>query len=289
MNALLSEALSAFGLKEAVFVQQHENAVYRADGQYLLRIHKVAEGLLVDHDPALRRSELALLAHLADAGLPVQRPIAEATLSDGTQATLLTWLEGRSLTNNDLTADVCLDLGRLVRQMHRAAEGCHPAGMRRYDTGFYGCMADELDGILGQREIPRAACAAVAQRIGSYADTAIHADLSPSNILLTPAGLAPIDFSLCGMGHPMLDLGILIASLSTPAQMKAVCEGHGAVSMPELEAGFAAGLLGCFALHPAWPKEPWFRERIDRWERQILRPVAEGRPMFDDEMNFINR
>lgn len=288
MNALLREALQTFGLTQAEFIQQHENAVYRADNRYLLRIHRATEGLHVDHAPALRQAELALLTHLADAGMNVQRPIGEATLSDGTQATLLTWLEGHSLTNNELTEDVCRSLGRMVAQLHQAAAGFHHPDIRRYDAVLYFHMADKLDSILGHREIPRAACEAVAARIGQHADLAIHADLSPSNILLTPAGLAPIDFSLCGLGHPMLDLGILIASLSTPTQMKAVCKGYGIISQPELDAGFAAGLLGCFALHPDWPKESWFHERIDRWERQILLPVAQERPMFNPDMTFIN-
>lgn len=288
MNRLLNEALQVFGLTHAEFIQQHENAVYRADEKYLLRIHRAADGLHVDHDPAQRRAELALLTHLADAGMNVQRPIAEATLSDGTQATLLTWLEGRSLTNDNLTEECCRDLGRMVSNLHRAAEGFQHPGTWRYDAALYLSMADELDGILGCRDILRVACAAVARRIGNGAHIVIHADLSPSNILLTPDGLVPIDFSLCGLGHPMLDLGIMIASLCSPAQMKAVCEGYGTVSMPELEAGFAAGLLGCFVLHPDWPKEPWFYNRLERWERQILRPVAEGRPIFNPDMTFMN-
>lgn len=288
MNALLHEALQAFGLKHADFIQQHENAVYRVDEKYLLRIHKAAEGIHVQHDPAQHKAELALLTHLADAGMNVQRPIAEATLSDGTHVTLLTWLEGRTLTSDDLTDAACFDLGRLVSQLHRSAKGFPDLGMRHYDAAFYHRIADELDDVLGHREIPRAACEAVARCIGRGEMVAIHADLSPSNVLLTANGLAPIDFSLCGFGHPMLDLGILVASLSTPTQMKAVCEGYRAVSMPELEAGFAAGLLSCFALHPDWTKEPWFLDRLDRWERQILRPVAESRPMFAPDMTFMN-
>lgn len=288
MNALLNEAMAAFGLQHAEFIQQHENAVYRADGRYLLRIHKAADGLQVDHDPDKRRAELAFLRHLAARGMLVQRPIGETVLADGTMATLLTWLEGRGLNNDDLTDAACRDLGKTISRLHRVSTGFTHYGIRRYDAAFYLRMADELDDILDRREIPRSACKAVARCIGGGAGIAIHADLSPSNILLTPDGLSPIDFSLCGLGHPMLDLGILIASLSTPAQMKAVCKGYGAFSMPELEAGFAAGLLGCFALHPDWPKEPWFHDRLDRWERQILSPVAEGRPMFAPDMTFIN-
>lgn len=287
---MLTDALHAFGLDsaEAVFLQHNENLTYRVEGRYLLRVHKAAEGVHVDHSPDIRRAEMAFLRHLADKGMNVQRPIAEAILPDGTMATLLTWLEGRSLTNDDLTEDCCRGLGRMVSNLHRAAEGFQHPGVRRYDAALYLRMADQLDGILGCRDIPQGACAAVARRIGNGARIVIHADLSPSNILLTPDGLVPIDFSLCGLGHPMLDLGIMLASLCSPAQMKAVCEGYGTVSPPELEAGFAAGLLGCFSLHPNWSKEPWFHERLERWERQILSPIAEGRPMFNPDMTFMN-
>ena len=59
MNALLTEALHAFCLHDAEFIQQHENAVYRVDSQYLLRVHRAAEGLHVDHNLDMRRAELA--------------------------------------------------------------------------------------------------------------------------------------------------------------------------------------------------------------------------------------
>lgn len=130
MNALLTEALAAFGLTgaEAAFIQLHENAVYRVDGKYLLRIHKAADGLHADHDPEKRQAELAFLTHLSDKGLHVQRPIAETTLSDGTMATLLTWLDGHHITEAEFTPEMQQQIGMMTARLHQAAQGFdHPA------------------------------------------------------------------------------------------------------------------------------------------------------------------
>ena len=48
------------------------------------------------------------------------------------------------------------------------------------------------------------------------------------------------------------------------------------------------GLLGALVFHAdTWPKEPWFAEKLLRWEHMELLPFIEGKPFFDSEMNFI--
>ena len=302
MNMLLREALQAFGLKQAEFIQQHENPVYRADNKYLLRIHRAAEGLHVEHDPALRRAELALLTHLADAGLPVQRPIAEATLSDGTQATLLTWLEGHHITEAEFTPDMQHQIGVMTARLHQAAAGFQHDAMRRYDAAHVSHLADTLLQMgeshhLNMDEINVACQAAriIEARLAQASDAliAIHCDLSQSNILLTENGPVPIDFSLCGLGHPMHDLGILLGNVSTQAQRKAVAEGctsaGGRINLPLLDAGLTLGLLECMVFHAdVWPKEPWFASRFTRWVNEQLRPLAEGKPILNEDMFLLN-
>lgn len=302
MNALLSEAMTAFGLTSAKFIQQHENAVYRADEKYLLRIHKAAKGLQADHDPDKRRAELALLTHLADHGLPVQRPLAETTLSDGTQATLLTWLEGHHITEAEFTVDMQRQIGAMVAQLHQAAAGFHHDALRRYDAAHIAHLADTLLG-MGQRhqlnmdEIAMACQAAhiIAERLSQASGefVAIHCDLSQSNILLTEHGLAPIDFSLCGLGHPLHDLGILLGNTSTQAQRNAMAEGYtaagGCIHLPLLDAGYTIGLLEALAFHAdVWPREVWFAPRLTRWVNEQLRPLAEGKPLLNETMFLLN-
>ena len=302
--SLLNEALQAFGLREATFIQQHENAVYRADGQYLLRIHKAAEGLHVDHNPALRSAELAFLRHLADAGMPVQRPIAEATLSDGTQATLLTWLEGHHITEAEFTPDMQLQIGVMVARLHQAAQGFHHDAMRRYDVPHVARLAETLREMgerhhLNMDEIDIACQAArvIELRLSevSTAFIPIHGDLSQNNILLKEHMPVPIDFSLCGVGHPMQDLGFLIGNTKLQAhqERKNLVDGFlsagGRIDLPLLDAGYALGLLDALCFHAdVWPKEGWFAARLTRWVDEMLRPLAEGKPLLNENMRLVN-
>lgn len=303
MNAL-NDALHAFGLDgaEAFFLQHNENLTYRVDGRYLLRIHKAAEGMHVDHDPDARRAELTFLRHLADKGLTVQRPIAEATLSDGTMATLLTWLEGRSLTKEDMTPELLVQAGALTYRLHQAAQDFTHAALRKYDSHHVQQLIGELQG-MGQRHHLNAdeitiACEA-AQVIADRLDTAsdgfipIHADLSASNLIQTDKGLAPIDFSLCGLGHPMHDLSILMGNIGSQAQRQAIAKGYteagGQISLPLLDAGYTLGLLEALAFHAdVWPQEPWFAPRLTRWVDEQLRPLAQGKPLLDENMYLLN-
>lgn len=302
MNELLTEALHAFGLHDAEFIQQHENAVYRVDGQYLLRIHRAKEGLHVDHNPDMRRAELSFLTHLSDKGMIVQRPLAEAILSDGTQATLLTWLEGRHIAEAEFTADVQRQIGLMTARLHQAAIGFHHPAMRRYDAAHVAWLSDSLMQ-MGQRHhlnmdeihVVCQAAHVIAERLSHAADALlpIHCDLSQSNILLTENGPVPIDFSLCGVGHPMHDLGILLGNVSSQAQRMAITEGYvsagGTIDLPLLDAGYTLGLLECIAFHAdVWPREDWFAPRLTRWVNEQLRPLAEGKPILDENMYLIN-
>ena len=302
MSALLTEALHAFGLNHAQFIQQHENAVYRADEKYLLRIHKAAEGLHVDHAPALRQAELGLLTHLANSGMNVQRPLAETTLSDGTQATLLTWLEGHHITEAEFTPDMQRQIGAMTAQLHQAAAGFRHDNLRRYDAAHVARLTNALRQMgerhhLNMDEIAVACQAAhvIEERLDKVAGEfiAIHCDLSQSNLLLTEQGLAPIDFSLCGIGHPMHDLGVLLGNTSTQAQRQAMAEGYttagGRINLPLLDAGYTLGLLEALDFHAdIWPKEDWFAPRLTRWVDEQLRPLAEGKPLLNENMYLVN-
>jgi len=304
VNALLTEALHAFGLDgaEAQFIQHHENAVYRINGEYLLRIHKAADGLHADHDPDKRRAELAFLRHLADKGIPVQRPLGETTLSDGTMVTFLTWLEGHRITESEFTTAIQHQIGAMTAHMHQAAADFQHASLRRYDASHVHHLRDTIRDIalrhrLNMDEITVACQAAdvIASRLDQAADAlvAIHCDLSNSNILLTDRGVVPIDFSLCGVGHPMHDLGILVGNTSTQAQRLGFAQGYvaagGRTDLPLLDAGYTLGWMEALVFHAdVWPKEPWFAPRLARWVNEMLLPLAEGKPLLNENMYLVN-
>lgn len=310
MTALLAEALRCFGLPDAhaEFIRHNENLTYCVDNAFLLRIHRPAPGVHAPCTLDQRRAELAFLRHLRRRSITVQEPVRTpsgedvAVLRDGTAATLLRWLPGRVVPAKDYDESLCHAAGKLTARLHQAAAGfTHPA-LRRYDAPAARRMADQLEGMAERHRLGsshadalRAACEAVARRFETSANApiAIHNDLSPSNILHTESGPAPIDFSLCGTGLPMTDLGMLLAGLGSTAQRAAaVCgyeAGGGVFRHGEMEAGFIFGLLGAFVFHAdTWPQENWFAARLLRWERQLLLPFIAGQPILDRHMNFIH-
>lgn len=304
MSALLTAALHAFGLDDApaVFIRHNENLTYQVDGQYLLRIHKAAEGLYIDHNPDNRRAEFAFLRHLASKGLHVQLPVAQAVLPDGTMASLLTWLEGSHYTADEFTAVVQRQLGAMLARMQQSARDFHHPGIRRYDAEHARQLIPGLEQMGRQHHLPDEeiaiacrAAAVIADRLAAAEDEfiVIHCDLSQSNILHTPLGPVPIDFSLCGLGHPMHDLSVLLGAVRTQMERKAIAEGYtaegGRMDLPLLDAGYTLGLLEALVIHAdKWPLEDWFAPRLTRWVNEQLRPLAEGQPLLDENMYLIN-
>ncbi len=298
---MLNEALSAYGLNGAnsVLLGHSENEVYQVDGRFVLRIHRSMEGMSLagftgGHSPAsLRRTELAFLRHLAERGLNVQQPVSNlhgedvTVLPDGTPVTLLTWLEGTDLPRVDeLSPETCREMGRLTHRLHRAAAGFCPAASPRYDEAHCITAMNVLTAIPFPAE-DKALFLNVLEKIRTVfshrndAAIMLHGDLSRSNLLATSRGLAPIDFSLCGLGHPMFDLAILCASLQSGEQVSACKAGYaesGALDEEAYAAGFALGLMGMFVMRgKSLVTAPWFPNAMRRWRAQILLPYLEGR------------
>lgn len=296
---MLNEALSAYGLlgKEAVLLGHSENLAYRVDGRYVLRIHRARDGMSTaaldgDADAAsLRRTEMAFLRHLGAKGLHVQHPVTNlqgedvTVLRDGTAATLLTWLDGEALTQDGCTPDICRELGGLAFRLHQAARDFRPAVARRYD----GAHCDRASAVIAglplvesDRQLLQAALAHIGDVWDSRADAAcmIHADLSPGNVLQTSAGLAPIDFSLGGMGHPMFDLAVLSAAVPVPAleQCKAgYLAAGGTIDAAAYNAGFALGVIDMMVLFGAgMVQAEWFPKSMAIWRDIIFQPLLSG-------------
>lgn len=310
MSELLPQALACYGLTgaKAEFLQHNENLTYRVAAEYLLRIHCPAPGVYAPCTIEDRRAELAFLAHLCQQGMNVQQPLPTlsgdmvATLPNGTAATLLRWLPGQVIPGRHYTAELCFQAGEMTARLHQAAVGFTHPSLRAYDEADARSKAELLTAMVQRHQlgdehadILRAVCEAVAHSFATSQDApiAIHDDLSPSNILQTEDGLVPIDFSLCGLGHPMTDLGMLLAGFNSTVQRSAAVRGYqaagGILRHREMEAGYIHGLLGAFVFHAnTWPKESWFSARLIRWENELLLPFAQGKAIFDEGMNFLH-
>ncbi|MCI8350844.1 MAG: phosphotransferase [Oscillospiraceae bacterium] len=304
---LVGEALRAYPLEgaEVRFIRHNENITCRVTvgrESYALRIHAPVEGVflaLLEQAPSeeLMRGEIRLLLHLAEhAPFPVQRPVKNRVgeyitlLAGDIPAQLLQWLPGEEMKREGL-GQYAEELGTLAAQIDHAAQGF--TGERlRYDQDLVKRMQAELEKAAGLGHLLDkhcALCIRVLDEVGRImteldgrpgSRCLIHADLGAGNLLKTPIGLAPIDFSLSGYGHRAQECGMAAFNFQEPEQREQVrrsYEAAGGVEIPRhhLDAfGAFSILLFLSAQHDKVWREDWFREAMARWcETEFARVV----------------
>ncbi len=305
----LDEALAQYDLGdfEAELIRHNENLTYRIGAGHLLRIHKHRTGFTTDpiyvglDRPRLYASELAFLSHLQAEGLPVQTPVPNrdgalvTRLSDGTPATVLTWLDGHTLGKSDLLPALCRQIGTMIAQMHAAARRFPPVPALRYDSALCVRLQRKLNQLTSTGTIaqdPGEVMAAALDTIGAALRQwesdfiLVHSDLSRSNMLLTAAGIAPIDFSLFGYGHPMMDVSALYCNISGSANRRAIADGYaaagGLLDAQAIDCTFALNVLLGIILHSeSWTGETWFADKLAGWCQNIFLPLAQGKAVVN--------
>jgi Ser/Thr protein kinase RdoA (MazF antagonist) len=229
------------------FIRHNENLTYKAagpDGQeYLLRLHLPAvQGFTGPaQDVAAIQSELIWLDALRnETGLLLQRPVPNLLSSPVTlleygsaciPATLMTWVDGSQVTWQEEDAEeITAEFAKVVSAFHGQSRRFRPpAGFVRpaYNkeklTESLVVLAGGVDaGIITGNDyrmfehagayICRAMDSAGYSRDGWGL---IHSDWI-GNLIRTGKSVTPIDFSLCGYGHYLLDLAICICNLNKP-------------------------------------------------------------------------
>jgi Ser/Thr protein kinase RdoA (MazF antagonist) len=233
-------ALPRFGISRAAplaLIHQRENAVFRvedpADGsRWAMRVHR--QGY---HASDEIRSELAWMDALREAGVPTPR-VRQGTDGDPLQLVMppggglplqvdvLSWIEGRSLAEDDEEWQVHRLVGRtsaLIQQHGR--HWTPPPGFRRPRWNIHGLIgpralwgdyaalailtADQralLDRAAGHARRRLAAFGCAPDRFGLT-----HSDLMPDNVLVADGVPHVIDFDDAGYGWYLYDLATLLA------------------------------------------------------------------------------
>ena len=200
--------------------ENHVYRVYTARGPLALRLHRAGY-----RSAAELQSELQWMQMLADGGITVPAPIRARDGSlfltvDDTVIDLLSWVEGVPLSHVpdvENRPDLYRDLGRQMAQMHDLADRWSPpAGFAR--------PAWDIDGLLGQSPLwgrfwdnptlttSQAArladfCEVAREKLANTTDYGlVHADLVLDNVMISHAGLHPIDFDDGGFGYRLFDL-----------------------------------------------------------------------------------
>lgn len=300
-DALLNEALKRYGLTGArcEFIRHNENMTFRVDDKYLLRVHLHRPGFTTGclreglDNENMRREELKLISRLASLGMRVQTPIPNSEgdmvsrLSGGVLATLLTWLDGRALTNADLTPAIAEDIGRMIGRMHNCLIDHAAPDAIRYDALLCARMARELasEPIIpdAQRKIILDALSkiggALALKESKFAP--VHSDLSLSNMLLTPEGIVPIDFSLFGTGLRMMDIGAAYCHILDDDCRERLARSYMdtglTLNFHEIDMMFALNILLYISIHARMnAAADWFSKMLHNWCETVFEPVARG-------------
>ena len=309
---LISEALSYYPLikPQIEFLRHNENITCRvtdATETYVLRIHRPEPGFenkifeLKMTSEQLFQSEVNLLLHLKRSNLfPVQEPIRGnngayvSVLSDGSPAVLLRWLEGTPLEKSK-ASEYAYDLGVLAAQIHKAVEGFSEVRleyshalikamqsevvyaqelkhMTMEQANICNSALSEIDNVMAELDnIPNSKCL-------------IHADLNFGNVLQTPCGFAPIDFSLSGYGYKVQECGMIASNYQDPVDQNAICEGYQktsgmAIDPHHMQSFYALSiLLFITSQHNRFYDKEWYAPAMNRWCRDNFEPLVLLRP-----------
>lgn len=311
----LEEALSFYNIKESdvTLLRHNENLTYRIGTDYLLQIHEHIDGFYTDYlyegldRVAVYEAEIAFLEHLKKQGMIIRETVENcygermSKLKDGTLVNVSRWIEGEALNNLELNDDLCYKIGELTARLHRCAKGFQTFPVISYDEQHCKHIIKRLQALEGMglnimySETMQKACETVRIALRNLRNEflMLHGDLSSSNILQTSNGLVAIDFSLFGMGHPMLDLAVLFGNISGLARRQKIAEGYrdagGIINYEALDACYVLTILDCVVMHyEKWSKQDWFEERMNRWCKENFEPFERGERVFADDFYLIH-
>lgn len=301
---------------QVCLIAHSENMTFRVDEAgsgrgFLLRLH-------IPHHEYLRgvrqmslaiQSELSWLEALAgDTGLPLQQPqptregglVAHVDLPDrqSAPATLLTWLDGAPFQLAAPQADALVeDLGRLLARLHNHTEHWPtPSAFIRphYETAYLDQIAQELvggvyAGLVAESDylVFERCLSILSEQLNSLGKDSrhwglIHNDLHPGNCLVVDGQVLPIDFSLCGFGYYLFDIGTTLGSLPPNFRSHMLSGYRELRPLPEdslrmVEASLIASRLSyyTFILHDP-TQQDWLRARLVRTAADLCRPHLAG-------------
>lgn len=310
------QALSAYEIvsPRVTFLRHNETMAFQIidtqTGQtYLLRIHvpltKAFQGERLR--PEGIGSELCWLEALTDGTcLVLQRPIrtkegALVTMIAGEQGdipcSLLQWIEAAPFPAIPSPEQV-RQLGGLIATLHTHARAWSvPEAFTRpiYDLKFHRRQINLLaegvhDGIIREGDF-----ALIQQTLELILTTLaeaqeplmlIHADLWRGNLLASTIAVHAIDFSLCGFGSPLFDLGTCLPGIPAHLRSMLLDAYQQQETLPStyarlIDAYFLLSRMGAYVyLLSNAAEHEWLKERIPRFVAQECRLFLEGRALL---------
>lgn len=320
MNAEIAQAvLTYYNVPNAqlTFLGQSQNTTFRVEtptgDKFLLRLHFGIEAVGdasydVWREPPVIESELLWLNAIAyDTELTVPQPVqnclgewvtsfARAEFGYSISCSLLRWIEGEHV-DGEPTAQQVRQLGTLMAQLHQHASCWSlPSGFSRptHDVEQLKSATSQL-GVLVQSgtisiddyQVFQKAATQVQEFMPCLQQTRdtwglIHADLHQGNYVLYGEEVRPIDFSRCGFGFYLYDIGESLGDIEASLRLH-FFEGYTSVrALPAdyqsiVEAFFVGATVENFAFLSANPQEhEWLSRAVPYVVRNHLHPYLHG-------------
>jgi Ser/Thr protein kinase RdoA (MazF antagonist) len=191
-------------------------------GRYVLKVHSNYDGL----DAIARRYEAVAL--LADAGIPVSRPLRADTSAyilewEGRAVTLCTWLAGTTLAETTVRTIRRARAARATTALHTRLRACR--ALPQIHTAWPARLATIRPDHPIRRDVPpsewRRLIDTIHRDLGLLAgapQTLIHGDLRPANVVVCRDNYSYLDWDLCQQGPLVFELAVyLLWKIATPA------------------------------------------------------------------------
>lgn len=303
---LLTEVIESysFGNPKAEFIRHNENITYSIeDGRerYLLRIHEEAEGLDFSFSRGklsrelLVSSEMELLNNLSNNNnLLVQKPIKNkdnqyiTRLSNGTIASVLSWINGDTLHGKELSEPLVYKIGQMIAILHQSTRALPRLNRCVYDDVVADMFLSETKIAKDLKHIDACVCEKFVTIINKMKKILlsqkddfiiIHADLSKSNMVDNGITISPIDFSMSGYGSKELELGSLYFDISDNKLRLALISGYESVAGYKLNKDYlnmyeAYSVIWYILIHhKQWGTDDKFQKKIERLTSVTLDPL----------------
>lgn len=305
--------LLKYGIKNAslTLLRHNENEVWKVELKeglcYVLRVHKPANGLDIVHRAEWIESEMVFLRELNEnSDINVQQPIRT---KDGEYvihlplnigfATLLSWLPGVTFNELDNAAvHNAFLVGELVAKIHEyvlkwtnSSKLLRPA----YDSARVMNAVNSLKKGISMGLFTKDMYTELYQGAMCICNKMdeensregwhglIHSDLGLGNIIVRDGIVSPIDFSLCGQGPFLFDLGGLMGTFNHTGLRKAVIDGyskHRPLTQGDyrsIEAFFIASIYFFMSMHLHNIKiQEWFGRRLPLVISDYIHPLING-------------
>ena len=308
---VVTRALAEYALDgpQATFIRHSDNVTFKVEtpgsAAHLLRIHVPVTTAMGTHgaDGEAVTSELAWLEALSeDTDLILQRPVrnrAGALVTeisgDGSDTalncTLLHWLDGQPYRRDLESEATAHQIGRILARLHlHASQWQSPKQLKRpaRDAAYFNHVLRALQPALMDGRISAVDFEVYEESIGLLTDLMrslpqsrqnrgiLHADTHKGNMLYHDGEIRLIDFSFCGFGHYMFDLGICFSDMKEPLHSVCLAGYRSLRKLPEgyqrqIEGFFVGSMVGTFSY---WVANHRAHELLARKVPQIARDYA---------------